>query len=75
MLEIHYVFKCWKGGNKCDHDFIESLLGASERLNPLQLPTSGDVLRAYSFLRKELKTSANEPTGVESQIVDEVLGI
>ena len=47
---------------RCDQDFIESLLGASEPLNPLQLPTSGDVLRAYSFLRKELKTSANEPT-------------
>ena len=60
---------------RCDQEFIESLLCASEPLDPLQLPTSGDVLRAYSFLRKELKTSANEPTGVKSQIVDEVLGI
>ena len=58
-----------------DQDFIVFLLGASEPLNPLKLPTTGDVLRAYSFLRNQMKTSAYEPTGMKSKIVDEILAI
>ena len=58
-----------------DQDFITSLLGASQPLNPLKLPTTGDVLRGYNFIRNQMKTTANEPTGVKSKIVDEVIAI
>ena len=46
---------------KASTDFVENLIGTAEELNECQLPTLGDVLRACSMKRKDLKSGSLEP--------------
>ena len=58
-------------------DTTENLLGEGKALSPLRLPSIGDVLRACSFKRVQLKTSVLEPAWkkIRVEVLDEVFRI
>ena len=60
-----------------DRDFTESLIGPAAIMSEIQLPTVGDILRACSMRRKQLKTGSQEPkwTDIRNYVAKKVMGI
>ena len=71
------VFAMADGHTRSTSDWIESEIGVARVFLETQLPTIGDVLRACSWKRIQLKTGAKEPawTEIKNYAVKEIMRI